>query len=300
MLKRIAALVLAAGLMLSLVGCGGASDSTQKAPAQTTTAPTTATTTPAPAATPIEGTVKASGSTALLPLVQAAKEQFEAKNAKVTIDVAGGGSFTGMSQVAQGAVDMGNSDVFLPAELQDKGLVDFQVAVAPFTFIVNKDVTVENLTQQQYIDIFTGKITNWKDVGGKDEAITIIHRAASSGSRATIKAVVLKGTEFTDKAVIKDSNGNVRSAIASTPGSIGYVDAPYVNDTVKALKYEGVAFSADAVTSGKYPVFAYEHIYTKGQPAGALKAFIDYMLSPEFQSANVEKLNFIPMSKMKK
>lgn len=279
-------LVAAISLMLGvslIAGCGGTKEQPQ---AQT--------------ANDIQGTVTASGSTALLPLLKPAQEEFQKKYSKVTVNVAGGGSFTGLNQVAAGSVNIGNSDVPAPSEYNDKGLVDHQVCVAPFVFVANQDVSVDNLTQQQYVDIMTGKITNWKDVGGKDEKITLIHRAKSSGSRATIANVVLKGAEFTDNAVIQDSNGAVRSAIASTPGSIGYVDAAYVDNTVKALAFNGVKFTADAVTSGQYPVFAYEHMFTKGEATGAVKAFLDYVMSPEFQNSAVEKNGFIPMTKMKK
>ncbi|SHJ48498.1 phosphate ABC transporter substrate-binding protein [Propionispora hippei] len=253
-----------------------------------------------PAEAKVEGTVTASGSTALLPLLKPAQEEFQKKHDKVTINIAGGGSFTGMNQVAAGSVNIGNSDVDLPAEYKDKGLVDHQVAVAPFVFIANQDVTLDNLTKQQYVDILTGKITNWKDVGGKDEKITLIHRAKSSGSRATISDLVLKGAAFTDNAVIQDSNGAVRSAIASTPGAIGYVDAAYADNTVKALAVDGVKYSPDAVIGGKYTIFAYEHMYTKGEATGAVKAFIDYVMSKEFQETYVEKNGFIPITKVKK
>lgn len=248
----------------------------------------------------VQGTVTAAGSTALLPLLKPAQEEFQKKNTKVTVNIAGGGSFTGMNQVASGAVNIGNSDVALTPEYKDKGLVDFQVAVAPFVFIANNDVSVDNLTQQQYVDILTGKITNWKEVGGKDQKITLVHRAKSSGSRATIADVVLKGAAFTDAAVIQDSNGAVRAAIASTPGAIGYVDAAYVDNTVKALAFNGVKYTPDAVINGQYPVYAYEHMYTKGQPTGAVKAFIDYVMSPDFQNSYVEKNGFLPVTKMKK
>jgi len=248
----------------------------------------------------IQGTVTASGSTALLPLLKPAQEAFQKKYEKVTVNVAGGGSFTGLNQVAAGSVNIGNSDVAATGEYKDKGLVDHQVAVAPFVFIANNDVTVENLTAQQYVDIMTGKITNWKDVGGKDQKITLVHRAKSSGSRATIAEVVLKGAEFTDNAVIQDSNGAVRSAIASTPGAIGYVDAAYVDASVKALSFNGEKYTPDAVVNGKYPVYAYEHMYTKGEATGAVKAFIDYVMSSEFQDAFVAKNGFVPITKMKK
>ena len=248
----------------------------------------------------ISGKISASGSTALLHLLKTAQEAFQDKYKDVTVNVAGGGSFTGMNQVAEGSVDIGDSDVNLPDEYKDKGLVDHKVVVEPFVFIVDKANKVDNLTKDQVIGILTGKITNWKEVGGDDQKITLIHRAKSSGSRATISEVVLKGANFTDDAVIQDSNGAVRAAIASTPGAIGYVDAPYADDSVKVLKFDGVEYSAQNIIDGKYPIYGYGHMYTKGEPTGAVKAFIDYILSDEFQNSQVEKLGFIPVSKMKK
>lgn len=247
----------------------------------------------------IEGTVSASGSTALLPLLKPAQEEFHKKYEKVTVNIAGGGSFTGMNQVAEGVVQIGNSDVTLPESFRDKNLVDHKVVVLPFVFIVNKSVSVDDLSAAQAAGILTGKITNWNEVGGNDQEITIIHRAKSSGSRATITETVLKGASFTDKAVIQDSNGAVKAAIANTPGAIGYVDAPYADGSVKVLSYDGVKYSMDAVTSGRYPVYSYGHMYTKGEPAGAAKVFIDYVMSPAFQDAYVEKTGFIPITKMK-
>ena len=248
----------------------------------------------------ISGKISASGSTALLPLLKPAQEAFQDKYKDVTVNVAGGGSFTGMNQVAEGSVDIGDSDVNLPDEYKDKGLVDHKVVVEPFVFIVDKANKVDNLTKDQVIGILTGKITNWKEVGGDDQKITLIHRAKSSGSRATISEVVLKGANFTDDAVIQDSNGAVRAAIASTPGAIGYVDAPYADDSVKVLKFDGVEYSVQNIIDGKYPIYGYGHMYTKGEPTGAVKAFIEYILSDEFQNSQVEKLGFIPVSKMKK
>jgi phosphate transport system substrate-binding protein len=284
LLKQSKMLLAAMSLMLGvslIAGCGGTKDEPK-------------------AAAEVQGTVTASGSTALLPLLKPAQEEFQKKNQKVTVNVAGGGSFTGLNQVSAGSVNIGNSDVPAAGEYKDKGLIDHQVAVAPFVFIANNDVTVDNLSQQQYVDILTGKITNWKDVGGKDQKITLVHRAKSSGSRATIAEVVLKGAEFTDNAVIQDSNGAVRSAIASTPGAIGYVDAAYVDNTIKALAYNGEKYTADAVISGKYPVYTYEHMFTKGEATGAVKSFLDYVMGKEFQEAYVEKNGFIPVTKMKK
>ena len=275
-------IVLAATL---LVGCGGAPEKKAEAPQ---------------AAAEITGTVKASGSTALLPLLKAGQEEFQKKSAKVNVNIAGGGSFTGQNQVASGAVDIGNSDVALDTKLNDKGLVEHKLVGIPFVFVVNKDVAVDNLTTEQYMGIMTGKITNWKDVGGQDLRITLIHRAPSSGSRATIQALVLKDNKFTDTAVIQDSNGAVRAAIASTAGGFGYVDAAYADATVKMLAVDGVKYSLADVASGKYKILTFGRMYTKGQPSGAVKAFIDFVTGKDFQESYAEKNGFVPLTKMPK
>ncbi len=279
---KIVTLVAALAVILGTVGCA---QGPQTAPTQ-------------PAAE--KKTITASGSTALQPLVKAAADEFMKSNTGLQINVSGGGSFTGLNQVAGGSVDIGDSDVPVTDELKDKGLVDHQVAVAPFLIIVNKEVTVDNLSQEQLINIFTGKITNWNQVGGKDEKITIIGRAKSSGSRATIKATVLKGAEFTDAATAQDSTGNLITAVIKTPGSIGYIDAAYLKPDVKAVKYNGIEYSPEKVYSGKYPIFAYEHMYTKGEPTGTVKSFIDYIMSADFQAKFVETKGFLSVDKMKK
>lgn len=272
-MKILGGVLLPGALVLALAGCGGTKEA---------------------------GTVTASGSTALLPLVTAAKEQFEDKNSKATVNVSGGGSFNGLTQVASGAVQIGNSDVEATGDAA-KGLVDHKVAVAPFMIIVNKDVTAADVTLDQLARILKGEITNWKDVGGKDAKITVISRQQSSGSRATVVATVLKGQgDIAKDAVVQDSNGKVLDSVTSTPGAVGYVDAPYYKaDKVGALKIGGVAYSPEAVTGGKWPIYAYGHMYTKGEPTGVTKAFLDYILSKEFQESTVEKQGFIPVSQMK-
>ena len=236
----------------------------------------------------------------MLPLLKAGQEEFQKKNAKVIVNIAGGGSFTGQNQVATGAVNIGNSDVALDAKLNDKGLVEHKLVGIPFVFIANKEVNVDNLTTQQYVDILTGKVTNWKEVGGKDLKITLVHRSPSSGSRATIQQLVLKTNKFTDNAVIQDSNGAVRAAIASTAGAIGYVDAAYADASVKMLAVDGVKYSLADVASGKYKILTFGRMFTKGQPEGATKAFIDFVTSKEFQESYAEKSGFVPLTKMPK
>lgn len=289
--KKAATLGLIAAMTAGLMaGCGA--DKTEEQNQGGTTAPS---------GTELSGKVTASGSTALLPLVKQAAAEFQEKHKNVTVDVAGGGSGTGLKQVAEGSVNIGNSDVEAGDEYKDKGLVDHQVAVAPFVLVTNKDVTVDNLTKEQAGKIFTGEITNWKEVGGADQKITIVGRAESSGSRKLIKKLVLpEGKDFAKDAIAQDSTGALRTAVEQTGGSIGYMDAPYADAKVKTLKFEGVEYKPENIFNGTYKLYAFEHMYTKGEPTGATKAFLDYMMSDEFQSKNVEALKFIPVSKMKK
>ncbi|WP_054940783.1 phosphate ABC transporter substrate-binding protein [Paenibacillus ihuae] len=253
----------------------------------------------------LSGSILASGSTALQPLVEQVAESFMDANNGVDIQVQGGGSGTGLTQVAEKQVDIGNSDVFAEEKLKDadaekaKALVDHQVAVVAIAAVSNPDAGVDSLTKQQLVDIFTGKITNWKDVGGADQAIQIINRPSSSGTRATFEAFALgTKTEDLQGSVQEDSSGTVKKMIGETPGAIGYLALSYLDDTVKTLNYDGVEPSVDNVISGKYPVWAYEHMYTNGEPNEIVKAFLDYMLTDEVQNGDVVDLGYIPANQM--
>lgn len=248
---------------------------------------------------PLAGTITASGSTALLPLASVAAEIFQEEHANVTVNVSGGGSFNGLSQVASGAVDIGNSDVPVPADMAE-GLVEHRVAVAPFVIIVSKENPVNSLTLDQVAQMLRGEITNWRDVGGPDLEVTVVSRQQSSGSRATIVEKVLQGqSDIAKEALVQDSNGKVLTTVQYTPGAIGYVDASYYRPTkVKSLQVSGVTFSQEAVLNGQWPIYAYEYMYTKGEPSGLAQAFLEYVLSPAFQEEYVAEMGFVPIAKM--
>ncbi|EUJ25575.1 putative phosphate ABC transporter binding protein [Listeria floridensis FSL S10-1187] len=248
----------------------------------------------------ISGSVTAVGSTALQPLVEAAGKQFQSENPKAQINVQGGGSGTGLTQVQQGAVEIGNSDVF--AEEKDgvdaSKLVDHKVAVVGMAPVANKDVGVDNLTKQQLIDIFTGKVKNWKDVGGKDEKITIINRAEGSGTRATFEKWALDGAD-TVKAQEQDSSGTVRKIVSETPGAISYLAFSYIDDSIVGLSVDGVKPDEKNVATNDWKIWSYEHMYTNGEPKGVAKEFLKYMTSDSVQNDLVPQLGYQSIKQMK-
>ncbi|BFT70403.1 phosphate ABC transporter substrate-binding protein [Paenibacillus sp. P36] len=304
MSKKGITLTLSAVLMMgSLVGCGAKTETKTNGASATPAATTAATASAKPSDTPkteLSGTITASGSSALLPLVKQAAQEFMDKNPKVTIQVTAGGSGTGIKNVADGTSDIGNSDVEASAEYKDKDLKPNKVAIAPFAFIVNKDVKVDNVTKQQAADIYMGKITNWKEVGGNDAKIVLVHRPDSSGSRTLVKNIILDGKDFTKDGITQENSGAMKTAVVGQSGSIGYVDTPYIDDTVKALKIDGVAFSEDNIKNGTYKLFGVELMYTKGEAKDPAKAFIAYIMSKEFQGKQVRDLKFLPADLLSK
>jgi len=276
-----------ATISLLLVGCGKATSSTSSSSSKSSSEA-------------LSGKVTAVGSTALQPLAAKAGSQFTAKNSKVNLTVQGGGSGTGLSQVQAGAVSIGDSDIFAEAKVGIKAneLTDHKVAVVGMGPVVNKDAGVKNLSMSQLKQIFTGKITNWKLVGGKDQKIVIINRAQGSGTRATFEGAVLKGATAV-KSQEQDSNGAVQKIVATTPGAVSYLAFSYFTNKLQAVSVDNVTPTDNNVETNKWKIWSYEHMYTKGKPDKATAAFLSYMDSKDVQNSLVKDMGYISIHDMK-
>lgn len=299
MKKAISLLLAAITICVTATACSGTSSAADSSAAPASSAAASS------AAQAVTGSITASGSSALYPLVKDAGSKFKQTNPDVSITLNAGGSGTGLKQVAEGTVNIGNSDVEaaskLPAD-QASALVDHKVCVIAMAPIVNKDVSdkVKSLTGQQLIDIFTAKTKNWKEVGGPDEAITLVTRPTTSGTRALFKQYALNNTEeASNKSLETDDSGTLLQSVSTHKGAIGYVALSYLinNTSVSTMSIDGVEPTLENVYNGKYKVWGYEHMYTKGEPTGAVKAFLDYMQSEEYGSS-VETLGYNVTSKM--
>lgn len=254
-------------------------------------------------------TITISGSSAMLPLMEQSIEKFNEMKPGNTINAQAGGSGTGLTQVLDGTVNIGNSDVYAKDKLtaeQAKELVDHKVIAQGFGIVVNKESGITNLTKAQIKDIFSGKVKNWKEVGGKDMEILVIHRPASSGTRATFVEKVLGGKKELENDSIgatQDSNGAVLTAMKKNGGAISYVALSYMNNeeaknTLNLVSIDGKEATVQNIKDGKYDFWSWGHMYTKGEANGLAKEFIDFVGSSD-NKESIENLGLIQGSEIK-
>ena len=255
------------------------------------------------AASDVSGTITAAGSSALLPLVQAAADDYMAANPNVSISANGGGSGTGLKQVADGSIDIGNSDVFASEKLDASvasSLTDHEVAVISVAAVVNKSLGVTKLTSAQLTDIFTGKVTNWKEVGGPDLAIMLVTRPTSSGTRALFKKWAMNNIEEAGTSALEtDDSGTLMQTINDNKGAFGYVALSYLVNSSSAVgvSIDGVAPTLENTYNGSYKIWGFEHMYTKGDGSEASQDFIKFITGDTF-SKKVEAMGYGVASKM--
>lgn len=248
------------------------------------------------------GSVTIAGSTSVQPLSEAMAEVYMDENQGVTVEVQGGGSGQGIKSIEEKIADIGSLSREVKDEEKSSVAQEFVIAKDGVAVVVNADVKTEDLTMDQIKEIYTGKITNWKDVGGDDKKITVVTREEGSGTRGAfteITGVLEKddaGNE-TDKttkdALVQPSTGAVKETVAKTPDSIGYVSLGALDDSVKAVKVEGVDATVEKVLSGEYKIQRPFVYVVNSQMTDTAKAFIDFALSDEGQKI-VEENGFIP------
>jgi len=249
-MKKLIAMALAGVLALSMAACGAQSTETTATTAAATTA-AAETTEAAAEAAKLSGTVTLAGSTSMQKLCEAMIESFEESYPDITVTAEYTGSGAGLESLVGGKTDIGNASRALKDGEKDSGAVENIVAIDGIAVITHTSNTVSNLTSQQLTDIYTGKITNWVDLGGADEAIVVLGREAGSGTRGAFEEL-LDVADQCAYAQELDSTGGVLAKVASTPGSIGYVSLDVVDGTVKALSLDGVEPTEENIVAGSY------------------------------------------------
>jgi phosphate transport system substrate-binding protein len=265
---------------------------TPQAPVSTTSALVT---TAAPVSTGQRQTIKISGSTTVLPIVQKAADQYMASHPDADIQVSGGGSGVGIQAIGAKTVDIGMSSREVTKDEMKKypGFVVTSVAQDGIAVIVNPGNEIQYITLEQAKGIYLGTITKWTqitgaNVPGTNNQIVIVGRDSASGTRTYFDETVLLKATPTNKMLEKNSNGAVLQTVTQTPGSIGYVSIGFVSKDVKALPIwynfdKIIAPTLGNVKSKTYPVSRDLYVVTNGQPTGLTGDFIKYILSPEGQ-----------------
>ena len=240
------------------------------------------------------------GSTTVLPLAQVAAEVFMERNPDVDISVQGGGSGVGIASLIDKTTDIANSSRKIKDSEVEKaraaGIAPFETVVAldGIAVIVHPSNIKNYLTREQIKAIYTGKISDWEELGGTRGKIVVISRDSSSGTFEAFESLTLDKQKVRSDALTTASNQAVAMTVAQTPGAIGYIGLGYISGKVKAAAVDGVKCTRETVIEGTYPLARPLHMYTDAKPTGEVKAFIDFILSAEGQKL-VEEQGFVPL-----
>jgi phosphate transport system substrate-binding protein len=233
--------------------------------------------------------IKINGSTTVLPIAQAAAEKFMEKNPDVNISVQGGGSGVGISSLLDKTTDIADSSREIKDTELDKAVTNgvepkaHVIAMDGISVIINPSNNISALTKKQIKDIYGGTVSNWSQLGGPDEKIVVVSRDTSSGTFEAFNELALSKAKVRSDALMEASNQAVVSVVSKTPGAIGYVGLGYIQAGVKAVSVNGAMPSKETVLTSKYPISRPLFMYTNGAPQGAIKEFIDFVVSDEGQ-----------------
>ena len=232
------------------------------------------------------GKVTVSGSTSVGPVVEVSAEKFQESNKDISIEIQQVGSSAGIKDTIDGTSQIGMASRDLKDEEKNAGLKETEIAIDGISVIINKSNEVKNLTKSQVKDIFTGKITNWKEVGGKDAPIVVVSREDGSGTRDGFQEKVgFKSEELTKDAQISDGSGNIKTTVEGNENAIGYISFGYVDKEVNSLSIDNVEATAENVKLDKYPIARPFLLVNKEDGLSEQgKSFIDFMLSDEGQN----------------
>ena len=242
------------------------------------------------------GTLRIAGGTAHIPIMKIVSTEISKVAPELKIAIAGGGSGVGIKKVGEGLVDIGNAGrKASDAEIAKYGQVLHKWAIDDIAVVLNAVNPVHALSKAQVKQIFAGEIRNWKAVGGKDAAITLYTRDKASGTRKVFWKKVLDKGDIDKKALFVKSNGAMKRSVQGDPAAIGFMSAGFVDDSIQAVSIDGVAPSTENIQKGDYTFVRGLYSITKGEPTGATKTFIDYLLTPHVQHDIVAKKGFIPV-----
>ena len=243
-----------------------------------------------------KGSLKIAGGTAHIPVMKEAAKMIMSANSEIRITIAGGGSGVGIKQVGEGLVNIGNAGRrATDKEIATYGLHMTKWAIDGVGVVVNPKNTVSSLSSSQLQDIYSGRIVNWKQLGGEDRQINLYDRDAASGTRSVFWKKALKKGDVTTKANVVVSNGAMKTAIGGDPWGIGYMSVGHINDSVAAVALDGVLPSLDNVKSGSYKVARGLFSNTKGEYSGLTKKFIECLFTPEGEQIIISR-GFIPVN----
>ncbi len=244
------------------------------------------------------GEIVIKGSTTVLPIVQAIAEAYMQERPEIKISISGGGSGNGIKALIDGTCHIANSSRFIKEKevkmAVDKGSypVPHKIALDGIVPIVHPSNSIENLTSAQLRDIYTGKIKNWRELGGLNHSIVVVSRDTSSGTYEVWKEKVMNKARITPRALLQASNGAVLQTVAYNKWAIGYIGIGYLNKQVKAIKVNGVIATKDTVRIGRFPISRPLFMFTNGWPEGVINSFINFVLSSAGQRV-VEKIGYV-------
>lgn len=234
--------------------------------------------------------ITVSGSTSIGPTMEVLAENYQKANEGVSIEVQQVGSSAGITNTIDGTSQIGMSSRDLKDEEKSEGLEEYQIAIDGIAVITNTANDVKDLTMDQIKDIYTGKITNWKEVGGKDAQIVVVSREDGSGTRDGFQEIVgFESEELTGDAQISDGSGNIKTTVQGNENAIGYISFGYLDDSINSVKIGGVEPTEENVYNDSYPISRLFLLVTKGEATDDAKAFIDYILSDDGQNTIKEE-----------